>query len=470
MEGLEAVETRFSSLKNIIDFRVESEYFLKKFQKIDAVLRGARTRKSTLIAKFINGFAFSSDEFNVSEDIRISKIGDVTNKRDPTTWEYVSVQEFQKQNADFLNSGDIVMSLTGDPPDVGKVNMVADYTSRMTWNQRVAKIEIIDEQLTNKNALYVLLSSTFCRTQLERYAKGIRQRNLGNDCFEFLKIPIISLGLQQQLSELVELSQFKKSCARTIFEDSETLILKTLGLTNFTPSTEAVNIKSFKDSFSSTGRLDAEYYQPKYEDWAQAIKAYKHGSTSVANACEVKDKNFTPIDDSTYSYIELSDIDKLGGITGATVATGEELPTRARRIVKQGDVLISSIEGSLISCAIVSEKYDGALCSTGFYVLHSEKINSETLLVLMKSTPIQALLKQGCSGTILTAINNEAFLNLPIPLIDMPTQQKIATQLQESFKLKTESERLLEVAKRAVEIAIEQDEAAGMNYIAQQAT
>ena len=33
--------------------------------------------------------------------------------------------------------------------------------------------------------------------------------------------------------------------------------------------------------------------------------------------------------------------------------------------------------------------------------------------------------------------------------------------VQESFSLKAESERLLDVAKRAVEIAIEQDESAG---------
>ena len=44
-------------------------------------------------------------------------------------------------------------------------------------------------------------------------------------------------------------------------------------------------------------------------------------------------------------------------------------------------------------------------------------------------------------------------------------KQKIATQIQESFALRAKSEHLLDVAKRAVEIAIEEDEQAGLKYI-----
>ncbi len=55
--------------------------------------------------------------------------------------------------------------------------------------------------------------------------------------------------------------------------------------------------------------------------------------------------------------------------------------------------IVSSIEGSLQSCAMITPEYDGALCSTGFYILASALINSETLLVLFKSEPIQALIR-----------------------------------------------------------------------------
>jgi type I restriction enzyme M protein len=55
--------------------------------------------------------------------------------------------------------------------------------------------------------------------------------------------------------------------------------------------------------------------------------------------------------------------------------------------------------------------------------------------------------------------------NFYIPLINEDTQTQIADLVQQSFALKAESERLLEIAKRAVEIAIETDEQAAMAYI-----
>ena len=55
--------------------------------------------------------------------------------------------------------------------------------------------------------------------------------------------------------------------------------------------------------------------------------------------------------------------------------------------------------------------------------------------------------------------------NLPFPNIDGSTQQEIVTLIKAARIKKRQSNHLLEVAKRAVEIAIEQDEAAGIAYI-----
>ena len=119
---------------------------------------------------------------------------------------------------------------------------------------------------------------------------------------------------------------------------------------------------------------------------------------------------------------------------------------------------ISSIEGSLQSCALITDELDGAICSAGFYVVDSDKFNSETLLVLFKSEPIQALMKQRCSGTILTAIPKGEFLSMPLPEIDTAIQNEIAQKIQQSFALRRDAEKLIGIAVKAVEIAIEEQE------------
>lgn len=93
------------------------------------------------------------------------------------------------------------------------------------------------------------------------------------------------------------------------------------------------------------------------------------------------------------------------------------------------------------------------------------QINSETLLVLFKLPLMQAILKQRCSGTILTSVNKNEFITIPVPIIDEKTQGEIKTLIAENYRLKYQSEYLLEVAKRAVEIAIEEDEATAIHYI-----
>ncbi len=52
-----------------------------------------------------------------------------------------------------------------------------------------------------------------------------------------------------------------------------------------------------------------------------------------------------------------------------------------------------------------------------------------------------------------------------IPILPMEEQIRISSEVQESFKLRHESKRLLGVAKQAVEIAISEDEEKAIEYI-----
>jgi len=261
-----------------------------------------------------------------------------------------------------------------------------------------------------------------------------------------------------------------ESCAHSDVKKNKVTGLNPVEITNQTAekegfSTPNTNVKSLKESFGTTGRLDAEYYQKKYEVVIEKIKSYKNGSEPLAITCNLKDKNYSPLENEKYKYIELSNIGKTGDITGCTIELGKDLPSRARRLVNTNDVIISSIEGSLQSCALIGNEYNNALCSTGFYVINSNKINSETLVVLFKSELMQSIMKQNCSGTILTGMNKDEFQNILVPIIDKTTQQEIAQLIEESFSLKKQSEHLLEVAKKAVEMAIEESEEVAMKFI-----
>ncbi len=281
------------------------------------------------------------------------------------------------------------------------------------------------------------------------------------------QLPIILLNkkFQDKIESIFIKSLDHKDNSIKLYAQAENLLLETLGLTDFNASTDPTNIKSFKNSFEMTGRLDAEYYQKKYDDYLKHVFSLDNGWAPLNEVCIIKDKTNVPNDTSVFKYIELANIDNYGDVSGYTTDEGRNLPSRARIRVNHNDVLVSSIEGSLSKCAIISENMNNAICSTGFYVLKSININPATLLVLFKSPLMQNLLKQNCSGTILTAINKDEFSRIPVPLICKKEQLKIEKLIQDSFSLREKSKHLLKVAKKAVEIAIEKSEKKAMKYI-----
>ncbi len=87
---------------------------------------------------------------------------------------------------------------------------------------------------------------------------------------------------------------------------------------------------------------------------------------------------------------------------------------------------------------------------------------------MLKSSVGQLQLKKGCSGTILNAIDRNEFKKIILPSIPKSKQLEIQNKVTEYFNLRKQSKRLLESAKHAVEMAIEQDEDTAIQWLNQQ--
>jgi len=82
-----------------------------------------------------------------------------------------------------------------------------------------------------------------------------------------------------------------------------------------------------------------------------------------------------------------------------------------------------------------------------------------------KSLVGQLQLKKGCSGTILTAIGDDEFKRIILPDIPVSIQSDIKKKITEMYNAKALSNRLLNIAKQGVEIAIEKDEKEAQDWI-----
>lgn len=205
-------------------------------------------------------------------------------------------------------------------------------------------------------------------------------------------------------------------------------------------------------------RVDAEYFQPVYEQLTRRVLDYQNGCTPLLGCIETVRADFDPIryPDSSFRYVELADIDaSIGVIHSAGEVKGDEAPSRARRVLKRGDILVSSVEGSLDKVALVDEEHEDSLASTGFFQFRAGTIRPEVLLVLSKSIILQAQLKRECAGTILTAVPNESLKRILVPALSPEIQQEITSFIEQSHEARRKAKMLLEEAKSKVERMIE---------------
>lgn len=465
MEGLEATEVKFSELKTIIDYRIEAEYFLKKFTQNDTTLQSIPCSSFIECFDFVNGRPYNSDAFEapISKEgyLSVAKIGDVTNKRGKETWEVIPYEEFISQRGVTLTYGDILMTLTGDPPDVGKVHFCFDKMSNCTWNQRVAKVSI-KGTISNPEYGYILLSSEYCRIQLERYAKGIRQRNLGNEGFEKLLIPQLSEDLQYKVQELVQVAFENYRKSQSLYSSAENYLLECLGMQDFVANPDTYNIKTLKESFLESGRIDAEYYLPEYDDLEKLIASFEYAK--LADLCTLIDHGKQP------PYVEGGEIrvfsqkwigDK--GIDYGFIDSTEEPMTscsfardNSEYVCRQNDIVYYSVGANIGYCH--NYLSDVPMMPGSFITIiraNESKINPLYLGFVLNSFIGRTQAEKRKSGTAQPYIYPKDLKEFIIPLIRPEVQAEIAQHIQRSFALRREASQLLEEAKLSVEHAIE---------------
>ncbi|TXI13851.1 MAG: restriction endonuclease subunit S [Pedobacter sp.] len=464
MEGLEVSEIKLSEL--VLEnrtTRIDSEFFKKEYLQNISTLINYRSGNEKL-EKYINHISggatpLGAQYFNKGIPfLRVQNI--MQNYFNLNEVVFINNTQDKEIKRSRLKEKDVLLTITG--VSFGKSAVVPKELENANINQHLVKITL--HRNLNPYFLSTFLNSKFGKLQSDKNIVGVTRPALDYEVIKNFIIPNLDVDFQLEIENTIRQAYAVEQNAKFLYTEAENILLKELGLNNWQPTIKNNNTKTLKESFLSSGRIDAEYYQPKYDEIEEKIINYKGGFDQVKNICNLKTQNFQPQDDVIYNYIELANIGSNGVIKDVTLNEGKDLPSRARRIVKTNDVIVSSVEGSLASCAIIPKEFNNAICSTGFYVINSKNINSETLLLLFKTAVIH-LMEKGCSGTILTAINNEEFFKIPLPTIDENIQKTISDKIQQSFALQSKSKQLLEAAKKAVEMAIEQNEEMAMDYL-----
>lgn len=137
-----------------------------------------------------------------------------------------------------------------------------------------------------------------------------------------------------------------------------------------------------------------------------------------------------PTDDKQFSYIDISSIDRVGKrIARPQALAGRDAPSRARRVVRAGDVLVSMTRPNLNAVALVPEQYDKQIASTGFAVLRASGVDPRWLYYVVRTETFVAAMSHLAQGALYPAIRSRDVRAFRIPVAPLNEQRRIADKV-----------------------------------------
>jgi len=175
----------------------------------------------------------------------------------------------------------------------------------------------------------------------------------------------------------------------------------------------------------------------------------------IKDICDVDSTSLTPKTSAEYEfdYISLSDVKCENFEIQTSRQVFKTAPSRARRILKKGDVVISTVRPNLKGFFVVKEDVKDLIASTGFSVLTPHSCNSVYLLSYFHSQAIDKQFYSLVVGSNYPAVNSSDIANIKIAMPPVEEQRKIAEVLgvwDKAIELQAKIIDKLELRKRAL--------------------
>lgn len=130
-------------------------------------------------------------------------------------------------------------------------------------------------------------------------------------------------------------------------------------------------------------------------------------------------------------YIEISDVNPASGLRGGEVITFGEAPSRARRLVRDGDVIVSTVRTYLRAVAPISSPPENLVVSTGFAVIRPDGLAPGFARYALVADGFVGSVISRSTGVSYPAINASDLVRIPVPVPPIDEQLDIASYLDD---------------------------------------
>lgn len=442
--------------------RLDSTYFLKDdLERLHRIQAQDHTRIGDLC--YVTDGIHTSIDFEEGSGIKVISAKHPKNGfLDLSSVEEISSSSHTMNPRTALRENDVLISTVGT---IGNAAVIRNEVLPANSDRHVGIIRTLPlKRPISPEYLSVFLNSTYGRMQSLRETTGNVQPNLFLVKIREMKVVRLSDHAEGRVHEwsLRSLTAFR--AAGQAFEQAKSLLLSALDLVDWTPPEPLSYTARAREAFSS-GRIDAQYFRPLFADVQTRLRktgsARELGSILITNA-RGRQPNYAddglPVINS--KHVRTNRV--VLGDNRTAIEAGSPV------VIQTGDVLLNGTGVGTIGRAAPYLHEQRSLPDNHVTVLRTSQVDPVYLSVFLNSPLGQWQIERhikGSSGQIELYPTDIA----RIVVWDAPedVQKGVRDAVMSAFGQERRANDLLEAAKRAVEIAIEDGEAAAMAYLAQ---
>lgn len=193
--------------------------------------------------------------------------------------------------------------------------------------------------------------------------------------------------------------------------------------------------------------LSENFHSPVYKRIIEDIK--KNNYKPLKELVEFKYSKTKISKEKKYNYVEIADVNSYTNeIINSTELYGDELPSRASYILNKDDLIVATSGNSIgtkkQSKAIVTENFEGYICTNGFTVMKATRVSPYFLLHFFNSSDFLNQILKYKYGTAIPCIGREEFENILVPIPDKKEIKKIEDRIKKAISLREEAMNLMQ--------------------------
>lgn len=369
-----------------------------------------------------------------------------------------------------VNNKDVLFNRTNSYEFVGRTGIYYDndYCDKIFASYLVRFVP--NEEYICPEYLTAFLNSKIGIKEIKRRARqSINQTNVNPEEVKDIQIPILKKELQTMIENNFIKANENKIYANKEYDNAMLELLEEVKI-NKNRQYENIAIKKISETFNVTKRLDAEYYKPKYNEIESNIKSYYNGYKELQKyigdySTGYAYKSNTYCNEGVH-LIRINNMSENGlNLQNSVKIPNEDINLSKKDIVRKNDILIS-MSGTIGLSCVIKEDIKGVV-NQRIFRFTPNGLDSDILSLILNSCIGKYQLERIGTGGVQVNISANDIKKILIPNITQPIQESICRHLKSSYKAIKLSDKLLEDAKKAVEIAIEKSEEEAIMYLKQ---